>query len=436
MAQLRKRRARIAVASAAAVALTTLAACGSPDDIQGNGDTGDDTSQEQEQPSGDAAFVWAVTGADREIHEAVVDLWNEQNPDQQVEVFFLAPTADEQRQALFQDLQSGAGEFDVLGLDVIWTGEFAEAGYIESLEDLRSEVDGVSLPGAIDSAQWQTELYALPYSSNGAFLYYRTDLVDTPPTTWDELQEIGLQVAEDEGISGYVGQGNSYEGFVVNYLEMFWSAGGELFNEDQSESTFLDGDAASTALDFLIDARESGLLAPGFDSMVEDDARALFQAGEAVFMRNWPYAIPLLEDETDSEVAGNFAVAPLPTFTGSGTTGVLGGLNNAVSTLSDNPEAAREFVVWASTDPDAQKILLDRSLPPTRLDVYEGVEDPNVELLGEILADSDARPPVPGYNSLSLAMQDNLHPAFLGQTDAAAALEAVNEAANAALSSD
>lgn len=429
----RARRNKTALAGLAAGTTLLVAACGGPDDGDAGGAADDGDG---EAPAGDAAFVWAVTGADQAIHEAVAELWNEQNPDRQVELFLLAPTADEQRQALFQDLQTGTGDFDVLGLDVIWTGEFAANGYIESLEDERAAVDGASLPGAVDSAEWQNELYALPYSSNGAFLYYRTDLVDEPPTTWDELLEVGLAAADEAGISGYVGQGDQYEGFVVNYLELFWSAGGELFDESQQQSTFLEGDAAERAITWLIDAREQGLLADGFDAMVEDDARALFQGGEAVFMRNWPYAIPLLEDEAESDVAGQFAVAPLPTFTGEGTTSALGGLNNAVSTLSDNPEVAREFVVWAATDPDAQQILIDHSLPPTLLSTYDGVDDPDMELLGEILAGAHARPPVPGYNSLSLAIQDNLHPVYSQGGDVQTALEQVDAAANDALSQE
>ncbi|WP_159942773.1 MULTISPECIES: ABC transporter substrate-binding protein [unclassified Nocardiopsis] len=421
---------RACAAGLTAIGLTLATACGEP--------PGEDTGAEGGESAGiaeDPQFVWAITGADRAIHEEVARLWNENNPDRQVEIFFLAPTADEQRQAMFQDLQNQAGEFDVLALDVIWTGEFAEFGYVESLEDLRGEVEGVSLEGALDSAQWQQELYALPYSSNGAFLYYRTDLVEEPPATWQELYETGTEAAEREGISAYVGQGDQYEGFVVNYLELFWAAGGELFDDAQERSTFLEGDAARTALDFMAEGYESGFYADGFDSMVEDDARALFQAGEAVYMRNWPYAVPLLAGEggEESAVADDFAVAPLPAFTGEGTTSALGGLNNAVSTLSENEELAREFAVWAATDPEAQDILARNSLPPTMLSAYENAGDPNFEMLGEILSEAHARPPVPGYNSLSLAIQDNLHPAFRGQGDAQEALDAVDRAAGDAL---
>ena len=421
--------ARAWAAGALALGLTMATACGEPPEEESDGDG------ESAGLADDPAFVWAVTGADRQVHEDVARLWNENNPDQQVDIFFLAPTADEQRQAMFQDLQSQAGDFDVLGLDVIWTGEFADYGYIENLEDLRPEVEDTSLEGAVDSAQWQQELYALPYSSNGAFLYYRSDLIDEPPSTWEELYESGTEAAEEEGIEAFVGQGDQYEGFVASYLELFWAADGQLFDDNQENSTFLEGDAAETALDFMVEAQESGFFAQGYDSMVEDDARALFQSGEAVYMRNWPYAIPLLagEEEEDSAVADDFEVAPLPTFDGEGTTSALGGLNNAVSSLSENKDLAREFVTWAATDQEAQEILIGHSLPPTMQSIYDNVEDPDFQMLGGILADAEARPPVPGYNSLSLAMQDNLHPAFLGQEDPEAALQSVDQAAEEAL---
>ncbi len=422
------------VVAFSAAALLALAACGEPPSQEGENGAGD-------EPAEGVAFTWAVTGADRAVHEQVTELWNEENPDRQVEVSWLAATADEQRQAMFQDLQTQAGEFDLLGLDVIWTGEFADFEYIVPLEEMRAEVEENAIPGAVDSAQWQEELYAIPYVANGAFLYYRTDLVDTPPTTWEELREVGLEVAEEEGISAYVAQGDQYEGFVVNYLELFWSAGGSLFNDEQTQSTFLDGDAASTALEWMTESQESGLYADGYDSMVEDDARALFQAGDAVFMRNWPYAYGLMDgedDEEDSAVVGDFGIAPLPSFEGHESASALGGLNNAVSALADDDarEVAIEFAIWAATAPEVHEILVENTLPPASPNAYEGSDDPVFSVLGEVLENAQARPPVPGYNSLSLAMQDALHPAFRGQGDPQSALQAVDEAANTALETE
>ena len=397
----------------------------------------------------DTAFTWAVTGADGPTMEAVADLWNEENPEQQVELELLPPEADDQRQAMFNDQVTEAGQYDVLGLDVIWTGEFAEAGFIENLEDMRDSVEGTSIPGAIESAQHEGELYALPYSTNFGFLYYRTDLVDEPPETWEELYDTVLEVQEENpDIDGYVGQGDSYEGFVVNYLEFLWSDGGEVFDEAATESLLLEGDHAEKAITFMRDAFEEGVFAADFNTMVEDDARLAFQAGDAIFMRNWPYAYPLLagEDEDDpTEVADDFDIAPMPAFEGApvDTISTLGGLNNAVSTLSENQDVAREFVEWAATDDGPQEILAEMQPPPTKASIYENYEDivpedqaPVYEVLNEVRVDARARPPVPGYNSFSLAVQEELHGVYADGDDPGPALEAVNEAAENALVED
>lgn len=409
-----------------------VAACGDP---PGEGEDGDGTAD------GDAAFTWAVTGADAPTMEAVAELWNEENPDRQVNLELLPPEADDQRQQLFQDQVTQEGRFDVLGMDVIWTGEFAEAGLIESLEDQRGEVEGVSIPGAIESASWQEELYALPFSTNFGFLYYRTDLVDEPPATWEELADQVQQIQQDEDIGGYIGQGDSYEGFVVNWLELLWGAGGDVFSEDQSESLLLEGDAAEQSLTWLRDAYENEILAPGFNTANEDAARNLFQQGDAIFMRNWPYALPLVEGEGEddpSEVAGNVGIAPLPTFEGGpDTISTLGGLNNALSTLSDNPEDATDFIVWAATDEGPQNILADMQPPPTMASIYEERSDDRLYgLLNEIRDEARARPPVPGYNSFSLAVQENLYPVYSQGADMDSALQEVNQAAEDALVED
>lgn len=111
-------------------------------------------------------------------------------------------------------------------------------------------------------------------------------------------------------------QGARYEGMVVNFLEYLWSAGGGLLGPDGAEVLFGEGDAAQRALEFMRDGFADGLYAPGYNQMMEEDARAEFQAGNAVFMRNWVYAHALLSDADDSEVSDRFDIAPLPTFDG------------------------------------------------------------------------------------------------------------------------
>jgi multiple sugar transport system substrate-binding protein len=382
-------------------------------------------------------MVWAIGGSEAQpggIHQRIAELWSEENPDNPIRIEVLPEAADEQREQQALELNAGGSGFDVLGVDVIWTGEYSENDWLESLEDMRDEIESVTLPGAFESGVWGGELWAAPYNSNAGFLYYRTDLVDSPPTTWEEMCDIAVEVGGAEDIGGFVGQGAQYEGFVVNWLEYYWSGGGELFNEDQSEVTFDTGIAAQ-ATSFMNEALESGCYAPGFNTAAEEEARNEFQAGNAVFMRNWPYAYSLINEDTGSPANGNFDIAPLPTFTGEGTISALGGFNNAVSAFSDNTDAAKEFVLWASTNEEVQTMLAtEASLPPTMASVYDDLaDDPVMALLGEVLADARARPPAPTWNEISVEMQQQLYPAYNGQADVDSSVQAVREFLEGAL---
>jgi multiple sugar transport system substrate-binding protein len=365
-------------------------------------------------------MVWAIGGSEAQpggIHQRIAQLWSEQNPDNPIRIEILPEAADQQREQQALVLQAGDPSFDVLGVDVIWTGEYSENGWIESLEDVRPQIEEVTLTGPFESATWGGELWAAPYNSNAGFLYYRTDLVDEPPTTWDELCQVGADVGQAEGIGGFIGQGARYEGFVVNWLEYYWSNDGELFNEDGTQVTF-DVDRATEVTEFMNEALGT-CYAPGFNTAQEEEARNEFQAGNAVFMRNWPYAYALIEEDEGSPANGNFDIAPLPTFTGEGTISALGGFNNAVSAYSDNTEMAREFVLWASTNEEVQRLLAtEATLPPTMASVYEDLaDDPVMALLGEVLEDARPRPPSPAWNEISVEMQRQLFPAYNGDAD-------------------
>jgi multiple sugar transport system substrate-binding protein len=389
------------------------------------------SSDDDEGESGGGELVWAIGGAEAQpggVHERIAQLWSEENPDTPIRIEVLPDEADLQREQQVNVLQSGSDEFDVLGMDVIWTGEYAGNGWLESLEDVRDQIEPEVLEGAFGSAESGGELWAAPYNTNASFLYYRTDLVDQPPETWQELCDIATQVGGQEDIGGLIGQGSKYEGFVVNWLEYYWSAGGELYNDDQSEVEF-DTETATQATEFMQEAMESGCYAPGFNTATEEEARNAFQTGKTVFMRNWPYCYQLIKDEGVPEVANNFDIAPLPTFTGDGTISALGGFNNAVSAHSSNKDAAKEFVVWASTTPEVQRMLATQaSVPPVMTSVYDELKsDPEMALLAQILPESKPRPAVPEWNTLSDTMQDEFFPAYNGDGDPADAAEAVRE---------
>jgi multiple sugar transport system substrate-binding protein len=403
--------------AAAAASLMVVAAC-TPG---GNGDG---------EGEGGGQMVWAIGGSEAQpggVHQKVAQKWSDENPDNPIRIEILPPEADQQREQQALELQAEGSNFDVLGVDVIWTGEYSTNGWVESLEDVRDEIESATIAGAFESATWGGELWAAPFNTNAGFLYYRTDLVDEPPTTWEEMCEMATEIGQQEGIGGYIGQGARYEGFVVNWLELYWSGGGELYNEDQSEVAF-DVDTATQATEFLANAQQDGCLAPGFNTAMEDVAQELFQSGDAVFMRNWPSFYAVVKD-SGTEVADNFDVAPLPTFTGEGTISASGGFNLAVSAFSDNKEAAKDFVVWAATNEEVQTMLAtDASLPPTMESVYEELsDDPVMALLAEVLPDAKPRPPSPQWNEISVEMQRALFPAYNGDADPQQASQTVND---------
>lgn len=374
----------------------------------------------------EGSLVVAQREGDNNVAQLIVDMWNEENPDFEASLETLQGDADTVRQQLTLELDSEGDEFDVLGLDVMWTGEFAENGWIENLDHLTGDAEG--LPGPMESGQYQGEQWALPLLVGAGFLYYRTDLIDEPPTTWDELSEMGHAAIDSDGVHGYAAQGASYEGMVVNFLELLWSAGGDLFNEDGSEVLFGTDDSALTAVEWMREAHESGLYHPGINTMTEAEARPAFESGEVAFMRHWvaPY-LPMSEDE-ESAVLDDFDIAPLPTFDGNGSISALGGLNYGVSAFSENTEKAEEFMLFATTDPDVQMMLADNGIAPANGPVYDELEDDRFfEVLGQLLPDARARPPIPEYNEISVKIQEEIFPAYTGQKDPQEAIDEVQE---------
>ncbi len=382
----------------------------------------------------EAELVWAA-GPSSEMSvapaEAIADRWNKLHPDgPRVRVRALPESADDQHQQLKLELNAGLDEFDILELDLIWTAEFAQNGWLVDLEELRPDLERVSLPVAVQSAVWDGRLWAAPYTTDAGILYYRSDLVEEPPTTWEELRDVGLRVGAKQGIAPLAADGEQYEGMVVQYLEYFWGAGGD-FDRFTARDP-VQRDNALKAANFMRKAFFEGVFAPGYDGMKHNEARDTFQSGQAVFMRSWPYVYREMnrqDPDSDSQVIGKVGIAPLPTFAGSGASSgaALGGHNLAVSRFSDNVPAATEFVRFVSTSREVQRELVEQySLAPTLRASYEDPSgDPLVDLLAAVLPTAKARPAVPEWTTISEEMQQQIFAAYTGDNELAPEIDAL-----------
>ncbi len=333
-------------------------------------------------------------------------------------------------------LAAGTADVDLYQTDVIWAPQLSE--YFVDLSEAAKNILGEHFPSVIESQTSDGKLVALPLYTDAPALYYRTDLLEkygkSVPKTWAELTETAKLVQDGEraegqsDLWGFVWQGNAYEGLTCNALEWVKSfGGGQIVEADGTIS--INNPQAVAALELA--AGWIGTISPrGVLAHKEEEARGVWQTGNAVFMRNWPYAFALSAG-ADSAVKGKFDVAPLPAGTEeAGSAATLGGWNVAVSKFSTKQEAAVDLALYlASAEAQKRRALLDGNLP-TVVALYDDPEIaeavPLIPRWKEVFADAVPRPSGPTkskYNEVSSKFWSAVHDTLSGNGTAAENLE-------------
>lgn len=321
--------------------------------------------------------------------------------------------ADDQRVQLVRRLAAEDDGMDILGLDVTWTQEFASADWIREWTGAnRAEAEQGTLAGPLESARYEGRLYAAPKNTNVQLLWYRTDLVDEPPQTWEELIAASAQLREQGQPYQVITMGAQYEGLMVLYNTMVASAGGAILNEDGTEAV-LDEDAVR-ALTLLRDFANAGVTSTSFPNALEDDARLEFQAGGGAFQLNWPFVYPAMQ-EADPEFAANVGWARFPAVDPERPSEVtIGGFNLAVSSYSRYPAEAFEAALCLRNPEHQLFSAVNDGVPPTIEAVYDEPEmDEAYPMKDEILdtlRDGTNRPLSPAYQNISTVTSSELSP--------------------------
>jgi trehalose/maltose transport system substrate-binding protein len=295
------------------------------------------------------------------------------------EVQFVATPADsnEQLALLQQLLGSGSDKIDVLQIDVVWPGILAN-----QLVDLKPYSKGAEKQHFASIVANDTvggKLLAMPWYIDTGMMYYRKDLLEKyslkPPTTWDEMSAAAKKVQDAERAAGndklwgYVWQGRAYEGLTCDALEWLASFNGGTIVDPKGKVTVSNPNAVK-ALDTA--AKWVGTISPkAVLNFAEEEARGVFQSGNAVFMRNWPYAWSLLNQD-GSAVKGKVGVMMLPKGGSAGRhASALGGWQLAVSRYSKNPKLAADLVMYM-TSAEVQKYrAIKASFNPTIPALYQ-----------------------------------------------------------------
>jgi multiple sugar transport system substrate-binding protein len=274
-------------------------------------------------------------------------------------------------------------------------------------------------PATVRANRWRGELFALPWFADVGMLYYRTDLVPRAPATFAELVELAERGRGAGARFGFVWQGARYEGLVCVFLEHLAGFGGEILDGDGR--VVVDGAPGIRALTFMRDAiHESGVVPEAALNWQEEQTRYAFQNGEAVFLRNWPYAWPLMQDAAKSRVAGRFAVGLLPSAPGGSAGAALGGSQLAINTNTEHPEAAWRVLRFLT----APEQMLERAAVlgqfPPRVSLYEHPELALPIPAGQVRAlieHATPRPVSPVWAELSEILQVGLHRALTRQAE-------------------
>jgi len=382
------------------------------------------------------AVIFAVGGAPSEVAfwEALLQDFQRQSG---IRAALLRQPADtdQRRQGLVIALNARQSEPDVFLMDVAWLGLFVASHWLEPLDD---RVDAAPFfQRVIDLVdRHQGHLMALPVYLDCGLLYYRRDLLEKfglpgPPETWPELLSYARTVQDamrktNPRFYGFVWQGAQYEGLVCNFMEFSGSRGGFMRQDGRLR---LDAAANRAALNFMRDLIWQYRVSPPstYTEMKEEQVRLYFQAGNALFERNWPYAWSL-HQSPGSKVRDKIGLAPLPAPVDGRRVSTLGGWHIGLSRYSVRKPQALKFIRFVTSYDTQKKIMQRMGWNPGREDLYAAPEilkqAPHYRQLKAVFQHAVPRPLLPYYTQVSAIVQRNLNSVLADRMSAANALEA------------
>jgi trehalose/maltose transport system substrate-binding protein len=433
--------AALAVSSCAVV----LAACGGGGDNGGGGGGGASSSGasgggqitkgakviDPGSMKGAKGNVTYCTGKDTPGNtHAWIKAYNAKNTGITVKILEFPTSADAQRQQFIQRQQAKSGECDIFSSDVIWTAEFASQKWLYDMTPYIQSRKADFIQAPLQTVTFENKQFGVPETTDAGFLYYRDDKVKQVPATW---QAVYKEAAQNGGI---VYQGAAYEGLTCDFLEIMFAAGGQVLNADGTKSA-INSPQSVKALQLMVDGIKNGTAPKAVTTYMEPQALSAWETGKYAFMRNWPYAYALSQNDKTSKVKGKFHVAPQPAFEGGGKAGILGGHNSVISAYSKNPGAALAVVDYVTSLENNVRNASKFSLAPVLSAAYD---DPKVKKalpfsdeLKQAVAQAKARPVSPVYPQISQAIYNNVNDALAGRQSAADAMKKAQAAIDKAL---
>jgi multiple sugar transport system substrate-binding protein len=403
----RGRKRRLAAVALAALAAQLLVGCG------------DDTS-------GTPTLIWYQNpdnGGQAKIAQQCADA---SGGAYRVEMQVLPNSATGQREQLVRRLAAQDSSIDLMSLDVVYTAEFANAGFLRPFTGAEEEAIGEGkLDAPMQTAQWDDKLYAAPFKANAQLLWYRKAAAQAagvdptkPDFTWDAM----IAAAESQGKT-ISEQGSRYEGYMVWVNALIASAGGQILSDVEAGAkanptvATPEGEKAAQIIGDL--ARSSA--APADLSVAqEEQARTAFQSDSGMFMLNWPYVLAaartaVTEGSLEQSVVDDIGWARYPRVDADKPSAPpLGGANLAIGAYTRYPEEAADLVQCATSLESSTGYMLAEGEPSTFGAAYDNPEVleayPNAPLIRESIDEGGPRPITPYYVDVAGSVLSTWHP--------------------------
>ena len=359
---------------------------------------------------------------------AMTEAFTKANPDIKVNLEFVPYEGLHDKTVLAQ----GAGNaYDVVLFDVIWPAEFAANNVLVDVSSkITDEMKAGVLPGAWTTVKYDGKFYGMPWILDTKYLFYNKEIlakagIANPPKTWEELAA-DAKIIKDKGIlaSPIAWSWAQAEAAICDYTTLVSAFGGDFLKD--GKPAFQSGGGLD-ALKYMVDSYTSGITNPNSKEFLEEDVRKVFENGDAAFALNWTYMYNMANDPKDSKVAGKVGVVPAPGVAGkSEASAVNGSMGLGVTTVSKHQDEAWKYVVFM-TSQATQNAYAKLSLPIWA----SSYEDPAVtkgqeELIAAAkvgLAAMYPRPTTPKYQEISVALQQAIQEALLGQASPEDALK-------------
>ncbi|MBU7594386.1 ABC transporter substrate-binding protein [Metabacillus halosaccharovorans] len=357
--------------------------------------------------------------------------FNEEHDDITLEFTPMSNDASQMHDQTVTQLSAGSENLDIVNMDVVWTAEFAESGWLLPLDDRFTEdLQSNFIARQVDSVKYNDKTWAVPWFNDLHPLWYRTDLLEKykkeVPETYEEAVEVAQEISEKEGIQGFTMHWGRSEQLIVSFTEFLHAKGGDFFDEEGNVT--INSPEAVEALQFMVDMidKYEVVSSSAIGHSTPEDSRIPFTQGQALFNPNWGYVYSINQAD-DSAVKDKTWVASNFMFEGGQKANSVGGWNFAISSSSKHPDEAWKVIEWFTSFDNQKEMLVGGGYAGTQLALYEDADvikaAPYLEEYTKAFEDASVRPSHPQYSKMSDIAQSSIHQALSGELTPKEALD-------------